>query len=145
MSANDKQVGGEHYRSAKQHWDWVEENRMGYLEGCASKYATRWQEKNGRQDLEKAEHFVDKTIEKFLDGTKYPGPFAGWDADALPAPLEEFATANCLGEKETEVCRLLSTWKDLGDLRDAREVIQSLLVDCDQYALLTEEGGEGFA
>ena len=145
MSANDKQVGGQHYRSAKQHWDWVEENRMGYLEGCASKYTTRWQDKNGRQDLEKAEHFVDKTIEKFVDGTKKPGPYAGCDANELPAPLEEFAAANLLGEKETEVCRLLSTWKDLQDLRDARALIQALQVDCDQYALLTEEGGEGFA
>ena len=63
MSANERQVGGDHYRSRYQHWDFVEEGGLGYLEGCATKYVSRWRQKNGVQDLEKAEHYVQKLVE----------------------------------------------------------------------------------
>ena len=38
MQANKKQIGGEHYKSEYQHWDWVAETNQGYLMGCATKY-----------------------------------------------------------------------------------------------------------
>lgn len=65
MSANDRQVGGDHYsKEGEQHWD-----RMyrlygrGYFVGCATKYIERYHLKNGKQDLEKAIHFIEKLIE----------------------------------------------------------------------------------
>ena len=57
------ELGGDHYRSEFQHWDLIEQNGIGYLEGCASKYVTRWRKKNGVQDLEKALHYVEKLQE----------------------------------------------------------------------------------
>lgn len=64
MSANDKQIGGEHYKKlAIETWDYVTLNRLGYLEGNAIKYITRHRDKNGRIDLEKAKHYIDKLIE----------------------------------------------------------------------------------
>lgn len=62
----DKQVGGDHYRKVKgeQHWDRV--YRLfgpGYFIGCATKYIERYKEKNGKEDLEKAVHFINKLIE----------------------------------------------------------------------------------
>jgi len=65
MSANDKQVGGDHYvKTGEQHWDrmWRLYGR-GYFIGCATKYAERYHLKNGKQDLEKAIHFLQKLIE----------------------------------------------------------------------------------
>ena len=62
MAANDKQVGGDHYMTPVQHWDWAQ--YLPYLEGCATKYIGRHAEKNGRQDLEKALHFISKIIER---------------------------------------------------------------------------------
>lgn len=61
----DKQVGGDHYRKVpgEQHWDRV--YRLfgpGYFIGCATKYAERYQSKNGKEDLEKAVHFLQKLI-----------------------------------------------------------------------------------
>lgn len=66
-SANDKQVGGDHYRvdaGFEQHWDriWRLYGR-GYFIGCATKYLERYHLKNGVQDLEKAVHFIQKLIE----------------------------------------------------------------------------------
>jgi hypothetical protein len=63
MSANDKQVDGEHYQKAIQPWDYITMNRLGYLEGNVIKYVTRYKEKNGLEDLEKARHYIDKLIE----------------------------------------------------------------------------------
>lgn len=63
-SANAVQVGGGHYQNkAIQPWDYIVSNRLGYLEGNVVKYVSRWQEKGGRQDLEKARHYLDKLLE----------------------------------------------------------------------------------
>lgn len=63
MSANDKQVDGQHYQKPIQPWDYITLNRLGYLEGNIIKYVTRYREKNGMRDLEKARHYLDKLIE----------------------------------------------------------------------------------
>lgn len=65
MSANEKQVGGDHYKiGGEEHWDrvWRLYGR-GYFVGCITKYVERYPQKNGLQDLEKARHFLDKLIE----------------------------------------------------------------------------------
>lgn len=67
MSANDKQIGGDHYkRLSIQPWDamqaWMTpEEFAGFLKGNAIKYLAR--NKNGIEDLEKARHYIDKLIE----------------------------------------------------------------------------------
>lgn len=64
MSANDKQVDGDHYRTkAIQPWDYIEANGIPFLEGSAIKYLTRWRDKGGVADLRKAIHFIEKRIE----------------------------------------------------------------------------------
>src|SRR6266576_2674736 len=58
---NDRQVGGDHYKtkSGIQHWDLFGPD---YLIGYATKYM-RWWKKGGVQDLEKAIHVVEKLKE----------------------------------------------------------------------------------
>lgn len=68
MTANDKQIGGNHYQcKAIQPWDYIISNNMGYLEGTAVKYITRWKEKNGIEDIKKAIHFLEKLIETYYE------------------------------------------------------------------------------
>lgn len=63
-SALDSQIGGNHYKDlAIQPVEYVHRNGIGYMEGCAIKYLTRWRSKGGIQDLEKAKHFIDLLIE----------------------------------------------------------------------------------
>ena len=65
MSAYKKQVGGKHYLKYKiQPSKFVVENRLLYPEGCVIKYILRHQDKGGKQDLEKAKHFIDMIIER---------------------------------------------------------------------------------
>lgn len=63
MSANKQQIGGSHYKSEIQHWDYVVANDLDYFQAQITKYVTRWKKKNGIQDLQKARHFLDKYIE----------------------------------------------------------------------------------
>lgn len=65
MSANDRQVGGDHYdKKGEQHWDRIFRlYGRGYFVGCATKYLERYHLKNGKQDLDKAIHFIEKLRE----------------------------------------------------------------------------------
>lgn len=64
-SANAVQVGGNHYKSkAIQPWDYIAANGLGYFEGNVVKYVTRYKEKGGLADLEKAKHYLEKLIEQ---------------------------------------------------------------------------------
>lgn len=69
ISANDSQVGGNHYTSKKvQPWAAMEawmtpEQFAGFLRGNAIKYLARCDDKGGVEDLQKARHYLDKLIE----------------------------------------------------------------------------------
>lgn len=63
-SALDTQVGGDHYKTkAIQPVQYCMANGIGFMEGSVIKYVSRWRDKGGLQDLEKARHFLDLLIE----------------------------------------------------------------------------------
>jgi len=71
MAANDKQISGNHYKNKGiEPWDYVAANGLDYFQGNAIKYITRFREKGGIRDLEKAIHFLEKLIE--LEKEKTP-------------------------------------------------------------------------
>lgn len=64
MDANDLQIGGAHYQLHDiQPWDFIAANELDFFQGSIIKYITRWRDKGGVEDLEKARHFLDKYIE----------------------------------------------------------------------------------
>lgn len=63
MGANERQVGGQHYKTRIEHWDFVDANDLDYFQGQITKYVARWRDKGGVEDLRKARHFLDKYIE----------------------------------------------------------------------------------
>jgi hypothetical protein len=66
MSANNKQVGGEHYkRYAVEPWDFIIQNNLSYLCGNVVKYVVRADDKGGVQDIDKAIHYLEKMREQF--------------------------------------------------------------------------------
>ena len=65
MSAYDKQIGGKHYQNFSiQPSKFVIENELLFPEGSAIKYICRHRYKNGKEDLEKAVHFIEMIIER---------------------------------------------------------------------------------
>ena len=64
MTALDKQVAGDHYKKLKiQPIEFIHANNIPFAEGSAIKYLTRWRDKGGIADLEKAKHFIELLIE----------------------------------------------------------------------------------
>lgn len=63
-SALGTQVGGQHYKSkAIQPVEYIHANAIPYMEGNVIKYVSRWRDKGGVADLEKAKHYIDMLIE----------------------------------------------------------------------------------
>ena len=69
MSADDMQVGGEHYRNkdvqpwtAMQAW-MTPEQFKGFLWGNVIKYIARYKDKDGVKDVLKARHYLERLLE----------------------------------------------------------------------------------
>ena len=69
VTANERQVGGSHYKDMPmQPWDVMEavltpEEFRGFLRGNVIKYSMRAGRKEGSDDLEKARHYMQKLKE----------------------------------------------------------------------------------
>jgi hypothetical protein len=127
MNANERQVGGNHYQAPFQHWDLVQRLGLGYFEGQVTKYVTRHRKKNGRQDAEKALHFLEKLIElSHQDLVRAPRPPSGTDTFNL---LDYYASSNGLTTLEDTIIRTVSTWFNPIDLRNARRMLVALIAD----------------
>ena len=83
---NNMQVGGSHYKTPYEHWDFVHDTGLSYLRAQMVKYVTRWRRKNGMEDLQKAHHFSAKIIAE--------------EDKALYSTLDEYAAANKLSQQE---------------------------------------------
>lgn len=58
-----EQIGGDHYKGfAIQPVEFIHANSIPFLEACAIKYLCRHRKKGGRQDLEKARHYIDLLV-----------------------------------------------------------------------------------
>lgn len=63
-SALETQVGGSHYKDmAIQPMEYSMANKLDACQHTAIKYVTRFRQKGGIQDLEKAKHVIDMLIE----------------------------------------------------------------------------------
>lgn len=121
MNTHVDQVGGNHYQAPYQHWDWVAETGLGYLEGCASKYVYRWQAKAGAEDLKKALSFINKAmVTEVVPAGNRPG--------RSPHLLAKFLHATgIVGTTEALVITLIDTWRTREELEEARAIIQDMI------------------
>lgn len=125
MTANDKQVGGQHYKgSTFQHWDLIDQHGIGYLEGCATKYVSRWRKKNGEEDLQKALHYVEKLME-----TSRPP-----QGHAPAREIADFCDMNGLDDIESHIMQCLCGPHTYARLADARDGIQVLIKQARELA-----------
>lgn len=121
--ANTMQVGGTHYqRGGLQHWDFVEAHGIGYLEAAASKYLTRWRDKNGAQDLEKARHYTVKLLELHEEGSRYQRGTAG-----VVETNDWVESQRGLDTLTKAALVAVLTWQHAGHLREAIQIMDRLL------------------
>lgn len=141
MSANDRQVGGDHYAAGKslQHWDIVEDHQVPYLEGNATKYMSRWHKKNGIQDIEKSLHYLDKIME---------GAKARWDRKQRPtrvpiAKVQELGRQQGCSKTTIEAMVLVLTWRTTADLQRAAALMGEELTTLRLQATSLPAGPQG--
>jgi Protein of unknwon function (DUF3310) len=123
MGANERQIGGLHYKTEYEHWDLAVVVQLPYLEGCATKYVSRWRKKDGLQDLEKALHYHDKILETAL---------CTWSPRAMKVKeitdeVERFVKANKLTPAEHEYIHLMCVYRTTIELELARNVLVGLI------------------
>jgi hypothetical protein len=64
LTALSKQEGGSHYKGCKiQPVEYIRANNIPYLEANVIKYVTRHRNKNGKQDILKAIHYLEMILE----------------------------------------------------------------------------------
>lgn len=118
--ANETQVGGDHYRTAFQHWDFMAESfGAAWFKGSITKYVSRHRKKNGLQDLQKARHYLVKLIE-LVEQEKLP----------LPLPWtfgDEFAEANKMESDDAAVFRQVVKASTLPELSVALTMLDILI------------------
>lgn len=62
------QVGGDHYSKLNiQPVEYIIANNLNYLQGNVIKYVTRYRDKNGIEDLKKAEHYLQMLMTEYKE------------------------------------------------------------------------------
>lgn len=124
---NSIQIGGKHYKTKFQHWDFNRKVQGGrYLEGCATKYVSRWRKKNGLQDLQKSAHYLEKMISVISAGDYLPPLYLSRDFDPKYL-IDMFCDANELLPDECSIMRLVSDWRDVHDLEVALTTVKTMI------------------
>ena len=96
MKANDRQVGGTHYKDmGVEPWDvvdtWPLEQRIGYYRGGALKYVMRMGTKDENlQEIKKGWHYMQKLIEVLEEQEKEPELLAVTGKRYMEVDVREF-------------------------------------------------------
>lgn len=111
------QVGGGHYASRKiQPVEFLMANGWDFCASAILKYVTRHQDKNGRQDLEKARHFVDLREALWHERHKV----------AEVITISDYCLANEIDTPEASVLGALGSWVWCNSVRTRLELIVAL-------------------
>lgn len=126
MSVNSGQVGGEHYKSEYQHWDFVHlclDDR--YLEGNLTKYVARHTKKNGVQDLKKAVHYLEKLVALNAANQMHPLVAGRWMA-RYESPAH-FCDVNQFNPLERTIIIRVASWRTAADLKEISSLLDTLV------------------
>ena len=97
-SALDEQVGGDHYRKLGiQPVELIRDINANFFQGNVIKYVTRYKDKNGIKDLEKAKHYLElmRELKPQID-TKLSQEY-------LLEAVTNYSTGNNLGDFERDI------------------------------------------
>lgn len=135
FGANNRQVGGGHYQARTQAWDFCIDNNVNPLTFNIIAYLTRWERKGNLEDLDKAQHYMDKMRELIIEGRLIPSggparnqrPLAGPlpKRDLPPAPVKPTPVGDLLKELQLPA----SLEQPLSDSTEAKRAHQQTVRD----------------
>ena len=131
-TANEMQVGGSHYKSDYQHWDWCVDINLGYLESAATKYISRWKSKAGIQDLNKALHYMIKALEVHLEGRYRNHSFHNASTPSIRIMAKDQTTffieeQSQLSHVEKNLIFRIATWSAEPELEEAIDLLREFI------------------
>jgi hypothetical protein len=109
-----------YYKSSYMHWDFAIKVGLGYLDGCTTKYVTRWRGKEGLKDLQKAWNYLEKLIEVGDYGLQRKNV-------NIDVELQRFVEANSLTFMESQYLFILCTFRNETALRSARQILAKII------------------
>lgn len=134
---NEIQIGGDHYKTAYQHWDMIVSLGMRSESFIyqVTKYISRWRKKNGVRDLQKGKHFAEKLLElvdkhgkSFLMFSNLPeAVLRDTIVKHVDAHLNDYFKANEIGEAESAICVGIIFANSAERIRAVIEVIDQLI------------------
>jgi len=134
-----QQVGGDHYKSTYQHWDYVEDVKTSWSESNATKYIVRVFKKNGIQDLNKALTYLHKLKDNHILRKVYP-PKSGPELDfKMNQSLYFFrsqdlrAPTAALLSRLNEVFQLICLWQDDEEIDNAIALVHVLKKEYEEF------------
>lgn len=143
MNSKVDQIGGDHYQAEYQHWDWAAETQLGYLEGNATKYISRWHKKGGVQDLEKALSYIKKLVGTHNQRALVPAGFRPLRSAAQRANFINCAEVNL---RDAQIIGLIDTWQTVDNLVRIAQRIEERIANPDvnhpaPFGWVGEDGG----
>lgn len=122
----DRQVGGTHYKQGgPQHVEFCQMNRIPWAESCALKYVLRHRRKNGKEDIDKAIHYIEFAMA--LDYGRRADVPQDMNPSKFVISIEDFLKDKPLTKDERKVCELVLTHqKGGGDERKLMDAVKLL-------------------
>ena len=124
MNPNDRQVGGDHYKTGYPPWDLFEDYGIGYMECNVIKYVQRWRNKGKpEEDTGKADHYLDKLIDLHTNRGRMA------KANVPIAVINRFAKENGLTPTERAIVQNMAKWSEMTGLHAAKVQIADLMAE----------------
>jgi hypothetical protein len=114
------------------HWDFAIKVGLGYLDGCTTKYVTRWRGKEGLKDLQKAWNYLEKLIEIGDYGIQRKNV-------NIDVELHRFVEANSLTFLESQYIFILCTFRNETALKSARQILAKIITTAKKPIKVEEE------
>lgn len=128
LNVNEKQVGGNHYKTKFQHWDLLIEVGFGpqYFVGQATKYISRWRKKHGVADLRKGQHFIEKWRD---EASRSSRQWFTYPVDLDQDVLARFGELNGLTGDEVTLIHWIFNAEGVGDLTKIINAIDAMAAE----------------
>lgn len=120
------QVGGDHYESSYEHWDWAADQQLCYFVAAATKYIVRWRSKGGAKDLKKAYSYMEKYESLLKRDCIIPGL-----KKVNEQKFKNFIEANSVPGLEALCCRLMVTFTKGTPLGPITTIIDHLIASAE--------------
>ncbi len=132
------QVGGSHYKDMKiQPIEFIQANGLDFCQGSVIKYVSRYRNKNGLEDLQKARNYLDLMIRELDPGHAVTGVPIAPNGGIIADSLGDKGSIEWRAKKDTDnLCdECIKDYRICGANRE-HGTDNSTVIKCDGFAIM---------